>query len=172
MIAIGIVESASAGRIRCRKASPAAANWPLMSELNTYIPEMKSRIPRGMPDRSFRPHTVASGITSIPELNRPDGGSASGVPLNTTPKRYARTRPRTNTGMDTPRLANIIVPTSTAELRLTADSIPSGIPMATAMRIANSVSSTVVGRRSMSTVVTGRPRRSESPKSPRKIWPM
>ena len=44
MIARGIVPSAIAGRIRCRKASIDTSNWPLMMPAGMYRPEMKSRI--------------------------------------------------------------------------------------------------------------------------------
>jgi len=70
-------------------------------------------------------------------------------------KMYASTRPRTNTGTDTPRFAKTIVPTSIGELRRVADRSPSGIPTTIATSIAQNVSSTVVGRRSMSSSVTG-----------------
>ncbi len=81
------------------------------------MPETKSSSPRAGPVMAWRPQTSASGATVTPELRRPDGGSANGVSLSSRPNTQASTRPSTNTGMDTPRLANIIVPTSAGELR-------------------------------------------------------
>ena len=40
----------------------------------------------------------------------------------------ARSRPSTKTGIETPRLATTIVPTSTAELRREAEMMPSVMP--------------------------------------------
>ena len=53
-------------------------------------------------------------------------------------------------------MAKTIVATSIGELRRSADTRPSGTPTAIAKIIAQRVSSTVVGRRSMSSCVTGR----------------
>ena len=81
------------------------------------MPDTKSRMPRSGPVKSSSPQTSASGITLTPELSRPDGGNANGVSLRTTANRNASTRPRTKTGIDTPMLANTIVPTSAGEFR-------------------------------------------------------
>ncbi len=89
-----------------------------------YMFEKKSRMVRGGPPRSCRPH--ASAIGSDDDAGRrggPTGGSAKGVSLSTTAKTNARNRPSTNTGIETPRLAMTIVPTSTGELRRSADEI-------------------------------------------------
>ena len=83
-----------------------------------YMFDTKSRIARGGPSRSSRPQASASGaMRDARRDSRPDGGSANGVSLSRTAKTKARTRPRTKTGVETPRLATTIVPTSTGELR-------------------------------------------------------
>ena len=69
----------------------------------------------------WRPHASASGVIVTPGDSRPDGGIASGVSLSRTAKTNARNSPRTKTGVDTPRLAMTIVPTSTGELRRVAE---------------------------------------------------
>ena len=68
------------------------------------------------PVQSSRPQTFASGTTSTPELSRPDGGRANGVSLRMMANRNASKRPRTKTGVETPRFAKTIVPTSADEL--------------------------------------------------------
>src|ERR1044072_6563936 len=80
------------------------------------MPDRKSRSARGGPDRFWSPHTTASGVTLTPELRRPDGGSANGVFFSTMADRKASSNPSTMTGIDTPRLAKTIVPTSGFEL--------------------------------------------------------
>ena len=64
----------------------------------------------------------------MPAVSRPEGGRANGVPFNRMAKTKAKSNPRTKTGMDTPRLANPIVRTSAAELRRTAETMPSRTP--------------------------------------------
>jgi hypothetical protein len=118
-----------------------------------------------------RPQTSTSDLTVTPELSRPDGGSASGESLKMMAKMNASTRPSTKTGMETPRLAKIIVPTSMAEFRRYADNSPIGMPTTTAKIIAHSVSSIVVGKRSMSNWVTGRECLIDDPRSPAASWP-
>ena len=59
----------------------------------------------------------------------------------------ASIRPSTNTGVEKPMLANSIVPTSAAELRLYAETMPSGTPTPMANTSEKKVSSMVVGRR-------------------------
>ena len=66
---------------------------------------------------SFRPQTSTRGWTVTPELSRPDGGNENGVSLRTIANRNASSSPSTKTGIETPKLANIIVPTSIGELR-------------------------------------------------------
>ena len=95
-------------------------------------------------------------MTSTPELSRPDGGSENGVSFRTMANKNASMRPSTKTGIDTPRLAKTIDPTSTGELRRYAENMPSGTPTTMANSIAKSVSSIVVGRRSTSKTATGR----------------
>ena len=56
------------------------------------------------------------------------GGSANGVSLRTMANRKASSSPSTKTGIDTPRLAKTIVPTSAGELRRYAEMSPSGTP--------------------------------------------
>ena len=75
-------------------------------------------------------------------------------------------RPSTKTGMETPMLAIIIVPTSAAELRRMAETRPRSRPRIEAKISAMTVSSTVVGSRSRSTSATGRPNLSDIPRSP------
>ena len=96
--------------------------------------ETKSRIPRGGPARSWRPQAVASGVGSTPGVSRPDGGRASGLPLSRIAKMKIMSGPRTKTGIDTPRLAPAIVPTSMLELRRRAEMIPSRTPTGMAIR--------------------------------------
>ncbi len=64
-----------------------------------------------------------------------------------------------------------MVPTSTGELRRVADSLPSVTPTIVANARANSVSSSVTGSRSIRISLTGRPCRSETPRSPVASWP-
>src|SRR5688500_898379 len=122
--ASGIVPSAIIGRIMCFSASMNVAHWPLISDAVTFIPDRKSTAARGNPVASPIPHCSASGTKPIPAESWPDGGNANGVPRRPTAKRNASRRPRTKTGIETPRLANSMVPTSIGELRLVADSRP------------------------------------------------
>ena len=71
-----------------------------------------------------------------PALSRPDGGSEKGVSFRTMANRKASSSPRTKTGIDTPKFANTIVPTSVFELCRYAEISPSGTPTQTAKIIA------------------------------------
>ena len=75
--------------------------------------------------------------------------------------------PRTKIGIDTPRFAPAMVPTSMLELRLRAEMMPNRTPSGMAIRSAKKASSMVVGRREMSMSVTGSDALIEVPRSPR-----
>jgi hypothetical protein len=154
------------------EASVKSAQFAVRSPLRMYIREMKSRMILGGPDRSSRPQSTASGTTETPGVRRPDGGNANGVSLSSTANTKARRSPSTKTGMETPKLAMTIVPTSAKELRRIAEMSPRIRPKTEAKISAMIVSSTVTGRRSSSTSDTGRPNLSENPRSPCRRAPM
>ncbi len=69
-------------------------------------------------------------------------------------------------GIETPRLAKIMVKTSMGEFCQYAAMTPRIIPNTVAITSEVRASSIVTGRRSVSISVTGRPKRIESPRSP------
>ena len=80
--------------------------------------ETKSRTPRGGPVQALEaPARRRAGSIGDPGVSRPDGGRANGVSFSRIAKTKASSRPSTKTGIETPRLATTMVPTSMAELR-------------------------------------------------------
>ncbi len=112
-----------------------------------------------------------SGVTLVPGVSRPEGASQNGVPLSMIANRYASISPSQNTGIETPKFAVIIVSTSTTELCRVAEMIPNVTPTMVANSIAQTVNSTVIGRRSSTIPRTGWLVRSEVPRSPRERLP-
>src|SRR6185503_4323382 len=96
---------------------------------------------RGKPLRLSKCQVSTSGGIVIPELKRPDGGSQKGVFLSARAKTYSSIRPSQKTGIETPTLAPIIVKTSTAELRRTAEIMPKSTPKVVENSMAPTVTS-------------------------------
>ena len=69
-------------------------------------------------------------------MSRPPGGRASGLPFSRIAKMKIMIGPSTKIGIDTPRLAPAMVPTSMLELRRRAEMIPSRTPTGIAIRSA------------------------------------
>jgi biotin synthase-like enzyme len=86
-------------------------------------------------------------------------------------KRYASISPNQNTGIETPRLARIMVPTSMIELCLIAEIIPNVTPTIVANSMAQMVNSIVMGKRRSTIPTTGWLVRNEVPISPRARLP-
>ncbi len=82
MMAIGMVPSAIAGRIRCRNASTEGVPLERDQRRRGVDPETKSRNARGIPRVPPGP-TPRRGDDDDAGLRRPDGGRANGVPLST-----------------------------------------------------------------------------------------
>ncbi len=101
-----------------------------------------------------------------PDESRPEGGIQKGVSLRVSAKIYASMRPNQNTGIETPIFAPIIVTTSVAVLRRTAEMSPNSTPKKVENNIAPIVTSSVIGSRSKTISITGRLLRMDSPKSP------
>ena len=82
-------------------------------------------------------------------------------------KAKIRRRPSQKLGIETPRSATTIEPTSSHEFRKRAASSPSGTPIATATAMLASASPPVLATFSPISVATGRRLRIEVPRSPR-----
>ena len=151
MIASGIVPRAIAGRIMCRIASTRPAHWAVISgaervDAREEVEDRPRKARRGLqaPDLDERNHLD-------PGAQPAGGGSEKNVSFNDEAKRNWSISPSTNTGVETPRFATTIVPTSTWSCAGIAEMIPSGTPTTIANIRAQIVSSTVVGSRSMRT---------------------
>jgi hypothetical protein len=140
--AIGIVPRAMAGMMRCSRPSQKPAKFKVSSE-STRTSPVKAVI-----------------VVSVPR--RPGNGNHPKFTKKTTIRIIASQK----MGMLIPVRARTEVALSSSEYCLTAEITPTGTPTSTATSIANAVSSSVAGSRSRSSVVTGRPVTTESPRSP------
>jgi len=131
MIAIGIVQRAREGRIRCAKALLKAVQF-------------KAR------RLSKRRRPLCKGI-EIMESIRPEKGSHP----KKTEKRKISMRPNQKTGIETPKRAINIATVSKMEFLLQADIIPAGIPIIRARIIAKRVNSKVAGNLLAISLATG-----------------
>ena len=74
--------------------------------------------------------------------------------------------PVQNVGSESPRIAPVRATLSIQPSWFTAESVPSGIEMQKAIAIATIVSSAVTGKAFTISPLTGRPRKSDWPRSP------
>src|SRR5206468_58220 len=148
MMASGMVASASAGRIRWRRASTRAGQSPCSAASGSAkFVHWTSAVP--LPRR------------------KPVGRTRS-----CTPKNHASTRPSQKIGIDTPVSAPRRARLSSSELRQTADATPIGMPNTMATTMAETASSTVAGKRRSRSVATGSPRTIDTPRSPWSTLPI
>ncbi len=140
--AIGIVPRARAGIMRCRSPSQNPAKLKVSSESTSTSPVME--------------------VMAVVGPRRPGNGRSSRL----TPKITTRIIASQKMGMLIPVSARTEVVLSSIEYCLTAEITPTGTPTRMAMSIANATSSKVAGKRTRSSVVTGRPVSVESPRSP------
>ena len=117
----------------------------------------RARRPRITVDR------LTAGRTRWASEPRPKTGSQRRY----TPKNAISRRASQKIGTAWPATAPTMASRSSAEPRLTAETMPAGIAIATAIRSAATVSSTVAGSRSRISAATGRLLRRETPRSPR-----
>jgi predicted aconitase len=111
---------------------------------------------------------LVTGSNVVAESSRNPVGSQR----SWTPNTQASITPSQKIGIDTPASAQSRERLSSHEFRHTADTIPIGIPKASASRIAAVASSTVAGNRRRRSTRTGSPRTIETPRSPRSTRPM
>src|SRR5690554_1547794 len=105
---------------------------------------------------------VMAGRTRCANVPRPATGKMG---VSTAKKRMASS-PNQKVGMLTPMRARIMESASTHEFGLRAEIIPKPMPITRAKMMAATASSTVLGKKSMSSCVTGRLVRVERPRSP------
>src|SRR5918997_873636 len=140
--AMGIVPRAMAGMTRCNRPSQNPAKFSERSESTSTSPVM--------------------AVIEVSVPRRPGNGNHPRFTKKTTIRIIASQK----MGMLMPVRARTEVILSSSEYCLTAEITPTGTPTSTATSMANAVSSTVAGSRSRSSVVTGRPVTTESPRSP------